>query len=104
MIERFWSKVLVGGAGECWLWLACRNKNGYGLFRYKGDPPHNIGRAHVAAWRIVNGDTGGLHVLHRCDNPPCCNPEHLFLGTQQENIEDMHRKGRYRKRGEGSLR
>lgn len=99
MIDRFWAKVQVGHADECWPWLAYRNDDGYGMFRYEGEA--HMGRAHVAAWKITNVDTGGLCVLHRCDNPPCCNPDHLFLGTQQDNIWDMHRKGRYRKRGEG---
>jgi hypothetical protein len=102
MLERFWEKVHVGAPDECWPWIAHRNVDGYGMFRFEGDA--QMGRAHVASWRIANGDTGGLFVLHHCDNPPCCNPAHLFLGTQQENIQDMHHKGRYRKRGQGSLR
>jgi hypothetical protein len=60
-----------------------------------------MGRSHRAAWKLTHGPIpDGLQVLHRCDNPPCCNPAHLFLGTQQDNIADMHKKGRYRKKGQ----
>lgn len=52
--------------------------------------------AHVIAYRIARGDTKNLQVLHECDNPICCNPSHLFLGTQKDNIQDMIKKGRGR--------
>jgi len=90
---RFWSKVGRSGPAECWLWMASRTHNsmGYGLFRIGG----HLLRAHRVAWMISRGAIpSGLCVLHRCDNPGCCNPSHLFVGTQRDNMEDMTRKGR----------
>lgn len=90
--ERFWAKVQRSAdITECWIWLACRNPAGYGAF--------NIGGRAWLAPRVAYLLTYGpfpleLNVLHRCDNPPCCNPHHLFLGTQTENILDMRVKGR----------
>lgn len=72
------------------MWQGWRNHDGYGMFWLEG-------RDQIAsriAWLIEHGDPGELCVLHRCDNPPCVRPSHLFLGTIQENHEDMRRKGR----------
>lgn len=55
--------------------------------------------AHKVAWTYTNGDPGELCVLHRCDNRVCVNPAHLFLGTKQDNVDDMYKKGRDRCRG-----
>ncbi len=92
--ERFWQKVKRCGDDECWLWQAVTNQDGYGLVRYPGRP-HMMG-AHRASWLLHNGDVpADLEVLHRCDNPPCVNPAHLWLGTQVDNIHDMCAKGRH---------
>jgi len=87
-INRFWSKVnYPGNDQDCWEWQAHRDKKGYG--KYDG------GRASRFAYEFYNGPiTNGLLVCHTCDNPPCCNPEHLFLGTTQENTQDKIDKGR----------
>ncbi len=81
----------------CWLWVGAYHKTGYGLISSDADERKrrkNI-LTHRAVWTVVNGDIpDGLFVLHRCDNPPCVNPSHLFLGTQRDNIADMHAKGR----------
>lgn len=89
--QRFWPKVDKRGQLECWPWLACTNAKGYGWFG-AGDGPR---LAHRVAWEIENGPIpDGLFVLHRCDNPPCVNAAHLFLGTNVDNMDDMKAKGR----------
>lgn len=88
--ERFWSKVDRRALHECWPWLRSRNAARYGNFRLKRSE-----RAHRVAWILTHGPIpNGLHVLHRCDNPPCCNPGHLFLGTDADNVADKVSKGR----------
>ena len=84
----FWSKV--DRTGECWLWQGAKFPFGYGHAVYRGVHSH----AHRAAWTIEYGNPGGMHVLHRCDNPPCVRPKHLFLGTYADNAADKMRKGR----------
>lgn len=95
--ERFWSKVNKDGPIQlhmntpCWVWLAYHNKSGHGRFSFNG----KLGLAHRASWIIHNGKIpSGLDVLHKCDNPTCVNPEHLFLGTHTDNMQDMVSKGR----------
>jgi anaerobic ribonucleoside-triphosphate reductase activating protein len=81
--ERFWSKV-EKGAG-CWLWKAGKQSQGYGGFWYKG----HTQQAHRVAWELANGSIPeGLVVCHRCDNPGCVRPAHLFLGTVEDNNSD----------------
>jgi hypothetical protein len=84
----------------CYLWEGCTTKNGYGIIKHK-QARHNNG-AHRVAWELANGPIpDGLLVLHRCDTPLCVNPKHLFLGTHQDNMADMHAKRRGSKlRGE----
>jgi hypothetical protein len=90
-LARFWSKVEVGDVGECWPWRANKNSVGYGKF-YSGERQVF---AHRFACELVNGKTPvGMVVMHKCDNPPCCNPRHLLVGTYRDNAEDMVRKGR----------
>ncbi len=91
--ERFWEKV--DKSGDCWLWTASRQEAGYGRFVVtKGSSP--VG-AHRLSYELEVGPIpDGLQVLHRCDNPACVRPSHLFVGTQADNIEDMHAKGRWR--------
>jgi hypothetical protein len=88
---RFWSKVARGGAGECWPWIACKTEKGYGHFRFRG----KIIRSHRVAYALSAGAISNeIDVLHRCDNPSCCNPSHLFLGTHTDNMRDKVSKGR----------
>lgn len=83
--NRFWYKVKIKDLHDCWEWVAFVNVNGYGQVRFNGKTE----RAHRIAWRIVNGEiTNNLHVLHRCDNRKCVNPNHLWLGTHIDNMND----------------
>ena len=90
-LARFWAKV--DKSAECWNWTGIRDKDGYGKHR------PGVGllymRTHRFSWMIANGDIPeGAHVLHRCDNRRCVRPDHLFLGDNRANIDDMVAKGR----------
>jgi hypothetical protein len=92
--DRFWSKVDRRGPDDCWPWLAkARTKFGYGRFAVP-----RAGRqldAHKVAYLLTHGFIpAGLMVLHRCDNPPCCNPAHLRAGTSLDNMRDRAERGR----------
>src|SRR5690349_16079301 len=90
--ERFWAKVRKTTA--CWLWTAGDNGLGYGLIGEGGRGCRRL-YAHRVSWEIHNGPIPkGMSVLHRCDNPPCVRPDHLWLGTQGDNLRDMVAKGR----------
>jgi hypothetical protein len=93
---RFWSRV--DRSGDCWTWQGRRLRDGYGALTLHGQ--HWL--AHRFSWQLHYGPIpDGQWVLHHCDVPPCLRPEHLFLGTQPENVRDMDAKGRRRSaRGE----
>jgi len=89
--ERFWEKVQQLTKEECWPWTASKDEVGYGRFWCDGKTV----AAHRFAYELVCGRIeGGRFVMHACDNPSCCNPKHLSLGTAQENSTDMLSKGR----------
>lgn len=92
--QRFWAKVaIVDDEDSCWTWTAFHNPDGYGRFGYNGKAV----AAHRFAYAMHHGldELPDLCVLHRCDNPPCVRPSHLFLGTQADNMRDRHAKGRF---------
>jgi HNH endonuclease len=94
LAERFWAKVVRPADGDgCWGWRGCTVKK-YGYIQ-KGRRGEGRIYAHRVSWMLHNGPVPhGFQVLHRCDNPPCSNPLHLFLGTPKDNSIDMSLKGR----------
>lgn len=93
LLKRFMKKVVVSKFTDCHIWIGGRFRSGYGDFRsYKKER-----RAHRAAWDLLLGDIPeGLQVLHKCDNRLCVNPDHLYLGSNYDNMQDKIRKGRGR--------
>lgn len=107
VIDRFWSKVNKDGpvhprlGTRCWLWTACIQKTtGYGLFRTRRE---GVQLTHRVSWEIAHGslpmfvrnDPTSLMLRHKCDNRPCCNPEHLETGTARDNAQDCTSRNRH---------
>lgn len=89
MTKTFWEKV--NKTKNCWEWIGAKTDFGYGMIKRKGRKVV----MHRFSWELHKGKIPkGLFVLHKCDNPPCVNPDHLFLGTQKDNMQDMFKKGR----------
>src|SRR5688500_9072371 len=90
--ERLWAKTMQ--TPDCWLWPGRLDRCGYGTL---GDGKKGNMLAHRAAWIVTHGPIpDGMKVCHKCDNPRCVRPDHLFLGTQHDNIMDCRAKGRDR--------
>lgn len=91
--EKFWARVSCGDPEKCWPWTGANDgRKGYGRFKIQSD--WGVG-THRVAYALAYGlIPRGLDVLHRCDNPPCCNPAHLFIGSHKDNMADMALKGR----------
>ncbi len=108
LAERFWSKVNKDGPvpahrpdlGPCWVWTdACKKRDGYGIFSAKINGKWGTHQAQRIAWLLAKGKIPEGHgVLHYCDNPPCVNPNHLWTGTQLDNMRDCAAKQRCSKR------
>lgn len=93
LTERFFEKVLITPFHECWEWIGSKRGDGYGQFSIK----RRAKKTHQVSWFIHTGKWPTKWVLHKCDNPGCVRPEHLYEGTMQDNINDMvNRKRHYR--------
>jgi hypothetical protein len=91
--ERFWAKVERRGADECWPWTKGTDRQGYGRFQVG----KRSEKAHRQAWSLAHPTVelhSSDHICHRCDNPPCCNPAHLYRGNHAANMRDMVARGR----------
>ncbi len=89
------ARLPTGAPGECWLWTGRTKPPGYGALQTGPLGARRTVFAHRFAWEVANGPIpAGMFVCHSCDVPLCCNPAHLFLGTQADNMADMDRKGR----------
>jgi len=98
-IARFWTHVRKRGPDECWNWQASIINGGYGQVQLAN--PRRMVLAHRLAYAAAYGEVpSGKQVHHRCDNRRCCNPAHLWVGTQHDNIADAIAKGRYKAAGE----
>lgn len=87
----FWGNVAVGAPDECWPWQRGR-AGGYGILHLNGKTAY----AHRRAYELTHGEIpADLYICHKCDNPPCCNPAHLWPGTAKENTQDSIAKGRH---------
>lgn len=91
--DRIYKFIDKKGEDDCWEFIGCRNSDGYGRI---GTTPSKNESAHRIIYKLEKGDIPkGNVVMHTCDNPPCCNPKHLILGTQNDNIQDMVSKQRH---------
>jgi hypothetical protein len=96
--ERFEEKFSVSPDSDCWIWNASKNSKGYGTFSFE---KRGTEGAHRASWLIYRGEIPkSMYVLHHCDHAYCVNPDHLFLGTNSDNMQDCAQKNRiYRPKG-----
>lgn len=95
--ERLYSKIKVDPISGCWEWTGAKDKAGYGRINVgsRKDKSRHCERAHRLSYTLSVGKIpDGMEVCHKCDNPSCINPDHLFVGTRQDNVDDRERKGR----------
>lgn len=93
-LSKIFARVTIDPITHCWIWGGACDSKGYGLTSYDWQPNQKV---HRVVYKLAVGPIpDGILVLHRCDNRPCCNPFHLFLGTVQDNTDDMRLKNRQR--------
>ena len=98
LVDRFWQYVIVGM--DCWGWAGATTDWGYGVLRLDA-PSRRMALAHRVSWELHNGPVpDGLWILHRCDNPPCANPAHLYPGSHDANMRDAKSRRRMQFGGE----
>lgn len=91
--ERLWSKIQIGNPENCWEWSGARQERGHGVIKITGEKKNML--VHRAVFEEIHGPIpDGVLICHTCDNPPCCNPNHLFSGTQVDNMSDCSEKER----------
>lgn len=88
-VVNFWRRVDKAGPNGCWIWTGGRDKWGYGDLYFRGKHV----QAHRLSWRFLRSEPGKMDVLHKCNNPPCCNPDHLYLGNDLDNARDRDAAG-----------
>jgi len=94
--ERFYEKFIPVTESGCWIWEGSCSNTGYGSMQIGTNRKPKAENAHKLSWIIHNGKVPeGMYVLHKCDVRACVNPDHLFLGTHQDNMKDMVNKGRH---------
>jgi hypothetical protein len=97
LVERLISSCRIDDPDDCWVWTKCCSESGHGRISVGPFKARRMERAHRVSYRLFVGDIPeGEVVRHRCDNPPCCNPRHLVLGSQRENVDDMVKRHRHR--------
>lgn len=98
LVDRFYGCWIVQENG-CWNWTKSKDSHGYGRIYKGGGGSREFLLVHRLSWLLFNGPiSDDLCVLHKCDNPACVNPEHLFLGTHKDNMQDRDKKGRQLKK------
>lgn len=99
LIIKFAQYAHIGTANECWEWQGGKCRDGYGTLRDSRKAQGDTLSSHRVAYALFNGEIpDGMHVRHTCDNPACCNPNHLELGTHADNMRDMNERMRNQQR------
>jgi len=94
-IIKFWLMIDKKGEDDCWNWIRGRFSSGYGQFSANTYEGRKVMRSHRFVYEITYGKIlGGMQINHKCDNKLCCNPKHLYIGTQQDNVDDREYRGR----------
>lgn len=89
-LDSFYSKINIGSDDECWEWAAYTDNDGYGRFSYYHQGKEVCKGAHRISYELRKGPIPkGMCICHKCNNPSCCNPDHLYAGTQKDNWKDM---------------